>query len=264
MRADPRHLALLAVRGLERLGLKSAAKRALRRWSGAGVPTVTPRIVRTLPHDPKAFTQGLLFRDGRLWESTGLVGSSSLRCLDPEDGHVVRQVDVEGVWGEGIATRGDLLVQLTYTSGFATVYSYPGLRKLGELPYEGEGWGLTTMDGMYVMSDGSDVLRVRDADFRVVRELPVRLGNRPLTGLNDLEYTNGSLYVNVLFDSDIFEVCPMTGSVRRVVDATGIVRRSRRRGRDEVLNGIAFAEPSGTFYLTGKRWRYLFEVEIQS
>jgi glutamine cyclotransferase len=262
--ADARHIAFLAGRGFERLGLKSAVKRVLRRWNGARIPTVTPRILRTLPHDPEAFTQGLLFRDGLLWESTGLIGSSSLRCLDPTDGRILRRVNVEGVWAEGIATHGDVLVQLTYRSGFATVYSYPQLRKLGELSYEGEGWGLTTMDDVYVMSNGSDVLRVRDADFQVVRELPVRLGNRPLTGLNDLEYANGSLYVNVHFDSDIFEVCPITGSVRRIVDGTGIVRRSRRRGRDDVLNGIAFAAPPGTFYVTGKRWKYLFEVNIPS
>lgn len=228
----------------------------------AGLDKVTPKVRRILPHDPEAYTQGLAFYDEQLYESTGLIGASRLRCIDPGSGEVRREIRIENEWCEGIAVLDDSLVQLTYTSGRAIVYDLHSLKPRYEFTYEGEGWGLARCGEFFLMSNGSDELTFRDKRFSVILGLPVHLNRRPLERINDLECANGRIYVNVQFDSSIYEIDSTNGDVLRVIDCRAVVAQSGRRDIHDMMNGIAYSPATGTFYVTGKRWPRLFEISI--
>jgi glutaminyl-peptide cyclotransferase len=227
------------------------------------VVRVEPVVVRELPHDTLAFTQGLYFDKGLLFESTGAPDKrvSSLRVIDAKDGRVLRTIPVPGVFAEGIAVHGNRLVQLTWQDQKAFVYSFPDLAPLGSVAYEGQGWGLTWNGSLYVMSDGSDTLFYRDMDFRVKRSVAVKVNHQPLKNLNELEYVRGRIYANVWYSSYIFEIDP-NGTARRIIDCNNLLARVRPSSENDVLNGIAFDDSAGTFYLTGKNWRAIYEVKI--
>ena len=246
---------------VERLRLKPFARNVLRAIRAPGIPKVRPRVIRILPHDPLAHTQGLAYALGHLYESTGLLGHSTLRRLDIGSGAVQDNHSVPDSWTEGIAVHRDRLVQLTYTEEMAIVYRLPGLEIDGTLRYQGEGWGLAASGNGYVMSDGSDILTFRDAEFKATARLQVRLAKRPLKGLNDLECARGRIYANVLLHNDIYEISPQTGDVLRVIDCAEIVDRARLGSSALVLNGIAFAIDRNSFFVTGKKWPMLFELE---
>jgi glutamine cyclotransferase len=227
------------------------------------LPRIRPAIVRTLPHDTTAFTQGLVLRDGFLFESTGKYGRSSLRKLDTATGEVVRRVSLDRrLFGEGLAFHDESLVQLTWREGRALVYAYPDLTLRGEYRYEGEGWGLTAIEESLVMSDGSDTLTFLDERFAPTRRLAVTLEGRPLTRLNELEYARGMIYANVWHSDFIFAIDPASGAVRRVIDCTALAARIPALDEQAVLNGIAYSDSTGTFFLTGKNWPLLFEVTL--
>lgn len=258
---DPR--ALRWIKGsLERLGLATFARSAVRAMRAPGVPTVRPLVLRVLAHDPGAHTQGLAYADGQLYESTGRIGESTLRRLDVATGVAQQVIAVPDVWAEGIAILGDDLVQLTYTEGRALRYRLPHLEPDGSYGYVGEGWGLAATDDGFVMSDGSDVLRFLDGHFDRLRDLPVRLAGRALGGLNDLESVKGKIYACVLWHTDVYEIDTSTGIVLRIIDCAELATRSNRASYRAVLNGIAFAPDRGTFFLTGKHWPTLFEVRL--
>ena len=225
------------------------------------VPTVTPRVVRTIPHDTTAFTQGLLFHNGTLLESTGAPRGreSSLRVIDPRDGRVLQRRAVPGVFAEGIAVAGGSLVQLAWRCGTARVYALPTLSPVGELRYSGEGWGLTHDGESFIMSNGSDTLYFRDTAFKATGARAVTLKGRPLRNLNELEHVDGWVYANVWHSSYVFQIDPRVGKVERIIDCTELVLTA---GGDDhrVLNGIAYESSAGTFYLTGKDWPVIFEV----
>ena len=246
---------------LERLRLKRFVRGAIRAMQAPGIPRVKPRVIRVLPHDPLVHTQGLAYAGGYLYESTGLVGHSTLRRIDVESGAVRDNHAVPGVWAEGIAVRQDRLVQLTYTEGIALLYRLPSLETDGTFRYAGEGWGLSAGENGYVMSDGTHVLTLRNAEFETVASLEVRLAGRSLTGLNDLECAYGRVYANVLLHNDIYEISLQTGAVMRIIDCTELVDRARKECPVLVLNGIAFAQDRNSFFVTGKKWPLLFELE---
>ena len=246
---------------LERLRLKRFARDAIRAMRAPGIPRVRPKVVRVLRHDALVHTQGLAYAEGRLYESTGLVGHSTLRRIDIESGAVRDNHAVPDVWAEGIAVRQKQLVQLTYTEGIAMVYRLPRLEIDGGFRYQGEGWGLAASGDGYVMSDGSHILTFRDARFAAVGYLAVHLAGRPLTGLNDLECAYGRIYANVLLHNDIHEISPQSGEVLRVIDCAEIVDRARQGSGALVLNGIAFAPDRNSFFVTGKKWPMIFELE---
>jgi glutamine cyclotransferase len=223
---------------------------------------VQPVILRTLAHDTAAFTQGLLFHDTLLYESTGLIGLSSLRVIDPASGVVKRYLPVAGVFAEGIAIKDNRLVQLTWQDQQAILYALPSLQSVGALPYAGEGWGLTSDGERFFMSNGTATLYLRDDSFAVVKELPVTCNGNPLANLNELEYARGRIYANVWFNDFIFEIDPRTGRVLRMVDCRALVHQAQVAASEDVLNGIAYNPGTGTFYLTGKNWRVMFEVRI--
>jgi len=231
-----------------------------------GVPTLEYRIIRQLPHDPGAYTQGLLYHDGLLFESTGRHGSSSVRRVDPESGEVLASREVpEEYFGEGLALVGDRLIQLTWQSGVAFVYDVETLEGVGSYEYEGEGWGLCYDGQSLFMSDGSDKLLRRDPQtFEVLEEIQVTKDGFPVWRLNELECVGEAIYANVYQTNDIVRIDKRTGQVTGRLDAYGLSVATRRTtDPDAVLNGIAHDPSTGRFYMTGKLWPIMFEIEIQ-
>jgi len=222
------------------------------------------KILATRHHDPAAFTQGLLVHGGSLYESTGLYGSSSLREVDPVSGAVKRKVDVPSeFFAEGLALVDDRLIQLTWKERKARVYSLAGFASMGELPYEGEGWGLCWDGKRLVMTDGSDKLTFRDPKtFAFLGEVTVtradRMGEQVME-LNELECVDGVVYANVWQTEEILRIDPSDGRVTAVIDASGLLTPEERQKTD-VLNGIAWDPQRKIFLITGKLWPKLFEV----
>jgi glutaminyl-peptide cyclotransferase len=219
--------------------------------------------VRTLPHRRDAFTQGLLWHGGKVYESTGQYGSSSLRRVELDTGTVeaLREVP-DGLFAEGLARVGERLIQLTWHAGLARVYDLATLAPVGEYTYEGEGWGLCFDGERLVMSDGSDRLVFRDPDsFAELSAVRVTLAGEPLVYLNELECVGGAVWANVWMEDLLVRIDPASGAVTAVVDASGLLSPAERRGAD-VLNGIAYRPETGTFLITGKWWPSLFEVRL--
>jgi glutamine cyclotransferase len=222
----------------------------------------SPIILRTLPHDPLAFTQGLLYYNGLLYESTGLYGRSSLRTVDPSDGRVIKNVPVPDIFGEGLARMGAELVQLSWKEKAALVYSIQDLALKNYYGYQGEGWGLTADSATFIMSSGSDTLFFRAKDFSLRKKLAVTLEGRPVKNLNELEYVHGLVYANIWYDTTIVAIDLKTGHVTRIIDCGALLQKAQTQSADEVLNGIAYNPKTETFYLTGKDWRWMFEVKF--
>jgi len=230
--------------------------------SGAeAVARLGVEIVAIYPHDPEAYTQGLLWHEGLLYESTGLRGASSLRQVDLATGLIRQRRDLSRtLFGEGLARVGEELIQLTWEAGRALRYDLETFQPKGEFTYSGEGWGLCFDGQRLVMSDGSDTLTFRDPKtFAVIGRIAVTLDGRPLTQLNELECVEGEVYANIWRTDRIVRIDPATGLVRAVIDATGLLPPGERAHTD-VLNGIAWRPETDTFFLTGKLWPRLFEV----
>ena len=220
-------------------------------------------LVKAYPHDRGAFTQGLVLDRGKLYESTGLVGQSSLREVELETGRVIRKVDVPApIFAEGLALVGDRLFQLTWQNGRVLVYDRRTFAKQQEHPYRGEGWGLCSDGTNLVMSDGSAMLTVRrPTDFGVVRTLAVTMDGSALDQLNELECVEGAVYANVWTRDLIVRIDPATGRVTARIEAPNLLSVIERQGVD-VLNGIAYDPSDQTFLITGKLWPKLFRVKF--
>lgn len=236
--------------------------------SSSAAATLVPEslrleIVETYPHDPDAFTQGLVYHRGRLFESTGLHRRSSLREVEFRTGRVVRKVDLDDqLFGEGLALVGDALVQLTWQNGKALRWDLASFRPRGEHRYEGEGWGLCFDGRQLVMSDGSDTLSFRDSEtFALKRRVRVTKVGLPVRRLNELECVDGVVYANIWERDEIVRIDPASGRVTASIDASGLLPLDERR-RTDVLNGIAYVPARKTFLLTGKLWPKLFEVRF--
>jgi glutamine cyclotransferase len=251
-------------------GVRQAILRVLRRgrqdWqkyvvSGqVQVPVVCPIVIGCICHDPAAFTQGLVYKEDHLYESTGLYGKSSLRKIDAA-GNIVANIPVPGVFGEGLAFHHEELVQLTWKEKLAIRYSFPALEKLGEFRYRGEGWGLTSDSENFIMSNGSGSLYIRDSRFKVVDKLRVKLEGKTVNCLNDLEFVNGKIYANVWYSNFLLEIDYSTCDVRRIIDCASLVSKEKPKIND-TLNGIAYCEQQDNFYITGKRWNNVFIVKL--
>ncbi|MGF1464949.1 MAG: glutaminyl-peptide cyclotransferase [Sandaracinaceae bacterium] len=216
------------------------------------------------PHQRDAFTQGLLWHDGRLLESTGLHGQSSLREVDLRTGDVlrVREVDPE-LFAEGLALVEDRLIQLTWEAGQALVWGLDDFALQRRYTYRGEGWGLCFDGESLVMSDGSSFLTFRDPEtFAVRRRGEVLEEGLPVRNLNELECVDGAVWANVWMQDWIVRIDPGSGRVRAVVDAGGLLS-AEERFRTDVLNGIAYVPERERFLLTGKRWPWVFEVTFE-
>lgn len=255
---------------LRRGGLAAAA--LLFAWAPICASGASPQptfytydVVRALPHDPNAFTEGLVYRDGKLYESTGLNGESTLREVDLETGRVVREISLPAAYfGEGLALIGAHAYQLTWQNHVGFIYDAATFRQTGTFTYDGEGWGLATDGKRLVMSDGTPRIRFLDpATFRVVRSIWVAVGDRPIARLNELEWIKGELFANVWLTDSVVRIDPATGRVLGVIDFSGLLPESARGPRTDVLNGIAYDPAGDRIFVTGKRWPKLFEVRLK-
>ncbi len=232
--------------------------------SGQGVQRLVPEVVRTLPHDPNAFTQGLVFDGGRFFESTGRYGRSDLREVSIDDGAVVRSRPLEArFFAEGLALVDDRLIQLSYREQTALVYDLASFEEVGRFSYEGEGWGLCFDGEVLWMSDGSSSLQRRDpASFDLLGRLDVRLDGRPVQRLNELSCVGEHVMANVWLTNELVRIRKADGRVDAVIDASALVPQEAavRLNPDAVLNGTAFDPATGRWWLTGKLWPVLYEV----
>jgi glutamine cyclotransferase len=221
-------------------------------------------VVRSMPHDTAAYTQGLVYAEGRLYESTGRYGRSQVRLVDLLTGRAAQAVSLpDDRFGEGLALLGGTLYQLTWTSGVAYTYDARTLAPRDSFTYAGEGWGLTTDGTSLIMSDGTATLRFLDPHTLALRrEVTVRDQGSPLSQLNELEYARGALFANVYRSDWIVRIDPTSGAVVDWIDLAGLLPPGDRTGSTEVLNGIAFDEATGHLLVTGKLWPTLFEIRL--
>jgi glutaminyl-peptide cyclotransferase len=230
----------------------------------AGVPEYGYKVVRVFPHDAKAYTQGLVYYNGFLYEGTGLNGRSSLRKVKLETGEVLQKVDLApDYFGEGIAIFKKQILQLTWKAQTGFIYSLSDFRFLRQFSYPGEGWGLTTGDEEIFMSDGTADIRVWDGNtLKEKRRITVRDGDNPVTELNELEFVRGEIFANVWQTDRIARISPQTGKVLGWIDLTAILDFADRSDPDAVLNGIAYDAATNRLFVTGKLWPKLFQIEL--
>ena len=239
---------------------------------------LVPKIINTYPHDPAAFTQGLLFFEGKLYESTGQYGRSSLREVDPTTGEVLREIPVsrpsgdianglQDYFAEGLERVGDELIQLTWTDGEAFVYDLETFEHKDTYEYEGQGWGLCTDGRFFYMSDSTNALSLRDVEsFDLIVRFLITIEGQPLQPnfLNELECVGDSVYANLWQTDFIVQINKLDGTVTGVIDASSLLTPEEKVAlqANQVLNGIAYNPETKTFFITGKEWPKMFEVEF--
>ncbi len=232
--------------------------------AGPTIPTLVPQIVNTFPHDPTAFTQGLEYLDGVLFESTGLYGESSRRRVGLTNGVISSSLPLtDDLFGGGLALVGEgTVIQLTWKEGIAILADPITLQEFDRFTYEGEGWGLCDQGEQLVMSDGTSTLTLRDPmSFAAVGTVSVTRAGEPVERLNELACVGGFVWANVWLTNDIVQIDPSTGDVVAVVDASSLVPTGIT-DEENVLNGIAYNPVDETFFITGKRWDVLYEVDF--
>ena len=242
----------------------SAQATADRRPQAKPTPVLSYEVVNTFPHDPAAFTQGLIYRDGHLFESTGLKGQSSLRKVKLETGAVVeRRVVDKRYFAEGLTDWGNRLLQLTWETNIGFIYDVSSFEPVGTFTYTGEGWGLTHDSSRLIMSDGTSALRFLDPSTqREIGRITVKDGDRAIERLNELEFIKGEVYANVWLTDRIAIISPATGRVTAWLDLGGLRPGPAQQGND-VLNGIAYDAQRDRLFVTGKLWSKLFEIRVR-
>ena len=220
-------------------------------------------VVREYPHDVTSYTQGLFFHDGQMYESTGVAGESTFRKVDMATGKPLRKLEfADRYFVEGSVVFGDNLYILTWHNNVAFVYDINTLEYRSTWSYPREGWGLTTDGRSLIASDGSSTLYFMTPEFKMERQVTVKLQGRPMRLLNELEYIDGKIWANVYTSDMILIIDPATGKVEATVDCSGLLPESLRKPDTDVLNGIAYNPADGKLYLTGKNWPRLYEVKI--
>ena len=228
------------------------------------VPEYTYKVVHTYPHDPTAFTQGLEYRGGFLYEGTGLEGHSTLRKVALESGQVLKSMPLDGQYfGEGITVLDRHIYELTWQAHRGFVYDQGAFQLLRSFDYPGEGWGLTNDGRQIFMSDGSAQIRCWDpATLAEKRRFTVHQGRKPIPELNELEYVRGEIYANVWQTDRIVRISPADGTVLGWIDLTGLLTPGDRSQGADVLNGIAYDPAGNRLFVTGKLWPKLFEIRL--
>ncbi len=224
----------------------------------------TYRVINRYPHDAGAFTQGLLFYEGFLYESTGMNGQSSLRRVDLQSGTVLQSIDIaDAYFAEGLVLWGNRLIQLTWKNQTGFVYDRQTFALLETFSYPTEGWGITHDGTHLIMSDGSDTLFFLDpATFQEVSRIQVRDGSQPVVRLNELEYVQGQIFANIWLTDEIVRIDPQTGNVLGRINLGGLLPAEEEKQAD-VLNGIAYDAAQDRLFITGKYWQWLFEIVLE-
>jgi glutamine cyclotransferase len=256
-------LATGACDGCGQIPEPSAVPSAALETAAPRAPTVVATVVGQQPHDPSAYTQGLVFAFGSFLESTGLYGASSLRRVEPASGRVLQSVALDPqVFGEGLARLHGEVFQLTWKEHRCFVYEEATFQKRREMTYPGEGWGLTTNGDLLVMSDGSAALWfLEPTAMRLVRKITVHDGSSPLEKLNELEWVHGEILANVWGRNVIARIDPRSGAVRGFIDLSGLPE-PHHDDVNSVLNGIAYDEAGDRLFVTGKQWSSMFEIRL--
>lgn len=222
------------------------------------------RVLHRYPHDPHAFTQGLIYLDGHLYESDGLYGQSSLREVDLTTGRVIRERDLPSQYfGEGLTNWGSTLIQLTWKAHLGFVYDRATFKLLRTFHYPWQGWGLTQNGKYLIESDGSSTLHFMNPNtFADVRDLHVTWQGKGVKNLNELEYIHGKIYANVWMTNKIAIISPQTGEVLNWIDLSGLLPDIEVHGPNAVLNGIAYDPVGSRLFVTGKLWPTLFQIQV--
>ena len=231
----------------------------------AAVPHLGVEVVKTYPHDRSAFTEGLFFKDGFLYESTGLNGASFIRKVDLASGKVLRQTKIDKKYfGEGIAPWGDHIISLTWQTGTGFVWEAGSFKKDRSFSYKGEGWGLTQDGHSLIMSDGTPTLRFLDPkNLQVVRSVQVTLDGQPLDQVNELEWIKGDIYANIWRTRKVVRIDPATGKITAIIDLDTLAEtQDSHLPNDAVANGIAYDSVGDHLYVTGKLWSHIYEVKL--
>ncbi len=229
------------------------------------VPKYGYEVVKILPHHADAFTQGLVFHNGKLIESTGQVGRSSLRRVEPETGEVEERVDIPSPYfAEGITLLKGKIYQLTWLNQQGFIYDASSFEKTGDFNYEGQGWGLANDGTWLILSDGSNRIRFLDpGNFQVTKTIAVFDGGTPVARLNELEYVQGEIYANIWGQDRIARIESQTGRVVGWIDLSGLLSPTEVNDEEAVLNGIAYDETNQRLFVTGKLWPKLFEIRLK-
>ncbi len=224
------------------------------------------KVLNRYPHDTTAFTQGLFYHKGHLYESTGQHGHSSMRKVEIKTGRVLQIISLPDItFGEGATISGQRIYQLTWHSGIALIYESDSLSPAGSIKYPErfEGWGITSYKNNLYISDGSNRLRIIEpSGFSIRRYLKVTRSGNPLYYINELEAVGNHIYANIWQSTEIVKINPQSGKVTASVDLKALVPSIHKGHPDNVLNGIAWNSAKGTFYITGKKWNTLYEIEI--
>ena len=228
------------------------------------IPNYTYEIINNYPHDPDAFTQGLVWENGMFYEGTGLYGRSSLRHVNSETGEVQQIIPIdETYFGEGIVVWENRIIQITWQNQTAFVYDKATFEQIGTFNYIGEGWGITHDGSCLIMSNGTNIISFRDPEtFTEMGQIRVFDNNGPVMRLNELEYIDGEIFANVWPTNRIVRIDPQTGQVVGNVDLTNLLDMSALTQPVDVLNGIAYDAENGRIFVTGKLWPTLFEIEL--
>jgi len=230
----------------------------------AEVPEYGATVVHRYPHDPQAFTEGLLYHDGFLYESTGRNGQSSIRKVVLRTGTIVQQKDLDpGYFGEGIVTWKDRLIQLTWKNQIGFIYDLATFQQRATFHYAGEGWALTQDSRHIIMSDGTSDLRLLDPDSMTeVGRIHVTCDGRPVHRINELEWVKGEIFANIWVTNFIVRIDPASGHIVGLIDLTDLVNSTVVVSGDNVLNGIAYDAKADRLFVTGKLWPALYQIKL--
>lgn len=228
----------------------------------ARLPIEDAQVIQTYPHDTSAFTEGLFYENGYLYESTGLEGHSNIRKVRLETGEVVDSVNEPSAWfGEGIAPWGNQILSLTWKNGVGVRWSKRGFHRLGSFRYQGEGWGMTSDGKQIIMSDGTPELRfINPRTFQEIRRLTVTAEGRPVNMINELEYVDGDLLANIWNTDYIVRIDLKTGAIKSIINMAKLHAAAGGIGDNPVPNGIAWDAVHKRLFVTGKQWKYLYEI----
>lgn len=229
-------------------------------------PIYKIKVVNIYPHDPEAFTQGLFYREGFLYESTGLVGKSSLRKVDLITGKVINKIKLpDEYFGEGITYFNNKIYQLTWKNQQGFIYDFKTLQKTAAFSYESEGWGIASDGKTIFMSDGTSNIQCRETNnLKINKSLNVRDGKIIIAGINELEFIDGEIWANIFTQNVIARISPHTGKVLGWIDLNLLYNQIPKYHSVDVLNGIAYDKNNNRIFVTGKYWPYVFEIKIHN